>query len=92
MGQINLALEQYYCLVHMYSVRELTKESDRLPAFSGPAQRIHRCLEGEYLAGLWSCDFNRSLDWQSYRVDWIESSAYERRDLRFPIRSFLHES
>lgn len=58
-------LHEYYEMVQAYSSRMLTYDSDRLPAFSGLAQRIHTALPGEYLAGLWSYDFPRGLDWTS---------------------------
>ncbi|KAI1093445.1 HET-domain-containing protein [Rostrohypoxylon terebratum] len=59
-------LREFYGLIQMYSMKNFTKKSDRLPAFSGLARRIHKYLEGEYLAGVWGCDFNRGLDWECY--------------------------
>lgn len=78
-------LREYYDLLHMYSMRQFTKESDRLPAFSGLAQQIHKCLEGEYLAGIWSCDPDRGLHWCRYRDDMEAAGgldAGEQRGLR----------
>ncbi|KAK0616437.1 heterokaryon incompatibility protein-domain-containing protein [Immersiella caudata] len=54
-------LEEYYHLVHDYTRRLLTVVSDKLPAFSGLAQRTHRAVGGAYLAGLLSDDIKRSL-------------------------------
>ncbi|RYP60488.1 hypothetical protein DL769_008093 [Monosporascus sp. CRB-8-3] len=56
-------LMDYYDMVVSFSHREFTYDSDKLPALSGLAQRIHKVLGGEYLAGLWSADFNRGLLW-----------------------------
>ncbi|KAI1087789.1 heterokaryon incompatibility protein-domain-containing protein [Rostrohypoxylon terebratum] len=53
----------YYKLVQMYSARKLTYDSDKLPAFSGLAQRIATALPGQYLAGLWGCEISSGLDW-----------------------------
>ncbi|KAI0893396.1 heterokaryon incompatibility protein-domain-containing protein [Annulohypoxylon nitens] len=60
MGEL---LSIYYKLVQMYSARKLTYDSDKLPAFSGLAQRIATALPGQYLAGLWSCEISSGLDW-----------------------------
>jgi len=57
-------LDQYYQLVEAYSQRKLSFPSDKLPALSGIAQRLHYHLEGLYLAGLWSEDFHRGLLWK----------------------------
>ncbi|KAK3353762.1 heterokaryon incompatibility protein-domain-containing protein [Lasiosphaeria hispida] len=56
-------LLEYYDLVEEYSNRNLTFASDKLPAFSGLAHRLHSLLGGEYLAGLWSSDVKRGLLW-----------------------------
>lgn len=58
-------LVAYYELVMTYTSRRLTYDSDKLPAFSGVARLINTVLHGEYLAGLWSFDFNRGLSWHS---------------------------
>jgi hypothetical protein len=52
----------YYMLVDNYSARQLTKASDKLPAFSGIAQHFQPVL-GDYLAGLWRDDIVRGLWW-----------------------------
>lgn len=55
-------LLDYYGLVDSYSARQLTKPSDRFPAFSGIVRPLQPVL-GDYLAGLWSCDIVRGLWW-----------------------------
>ncbi|RYP80892.1 hypothetical protein DL770_006050 [Monosporascus sp. CRB-9-2] len=60
---VNNLLMDYYDMVVEFSYRKFTYDSDKLPALSGLAQRIHKVLGGEYLAGLWSADFNRGLLW-----------------------------
>ncbi|OJD37909.1 heterokaryon incompatibility protein [Diplodia corticola] len=60
---VGALLLDYYSLVNEYSHRKLTFDSDKLPAFSGLAQRLHPALGGDYLAGLWSSDLNNGLLW-----------------------------
>ncbi|ROT39006.1 HET-domain-containing protein [Sodiomyces alkalinus F11] len=59
----NAVLADYYDLVQGYSHRRLTFPSDKLPAFSGLAQRLHPKLGGDYLAGIWSADSKSGLLW-----------------------------
>ncbi|RSL59013.1 hypothetical protein CEP54_007520 [Fusarium duplospermum] len=54
----------YNEIVHPYSRRELTRHSDRLPAFSGVVKRFHEKIPHDnYLAGLWEQDITRGLLW-----------------------------
>ncbi|KAK1624048.1 heterokaryon incompatibility protein-domain-containing protein [Colletotrichum phormii] len=62
-SETNVILCDYYELVNAYSQRKLTYGSDKLPAFSGIAQRLHPVIGGDYLAGLWTSDFRRGLLW-----------------------------
>ncbi|KAL1866183.1 hypothetical protein Daus18300_006847 [Diaporthe australafricana] len=54
--------QSYYDLVERFSARKLTCPSDKLPAFSGIAQRLQSIL-GDYLAGIWRDSFARGLLW-----------------------------
>jgi hypothetical protein len=56
-------LDMYYELVKLYSNRNLTFDSDKLPALSGLSQQLHSALGGDYLAGLWSNDLLNGLCW-----------------------------
>ncbi|SPO07383.1 uncharacterized protein DNG_10077 [Cephalotrichum gorgonifer] len=56
-------LKEYYGIVTDFGDRRLTVHSDKLPALSGLAQRIHTALRGDYLAGLWSTDISGGLMW-----------------------------
>ncbi|GJD05053.1 heterokaryon incompatibility protein [Colletotrichum higginsianum] len=60
---IKIVLDDYYDLISAYSGRRLTYASDKLPAFSGLAQRLHPVIRGDYLAGVWTADFRRGLLW-----------------------------
>jgi hypothetical protein len=57
-------LEDYYHLVESFSSRTLSFPSDKLPAFSGLAQRLNHVVGGDYLAGLWSSDIENGLLWK----------------------------
>jgi len=53
--------------VDNYSQLALTYPLDRLPAFSGIAQRYSELGYGKYLAGLWERHLPDTLFWQRYR-------------------------
>lgn len=78
-------LVEYYRLVRNYSSKKLTYKSDKLPAFSSLAQRIHAALPDkcEYLAGLWSHDFLRGLIWHR-----LSSTATHSLEYRAPSWSW----
>ncbi|KAF4820045.1 hypothetical protein CGCSCA5_v004055 [Colletotrichum siamense] len=60
---IDAVFRDYSELVNAYSQRKLTYGSDKLPAFSGLAQRLHSAIGGEYLAGIWTANFRQGLLW-----------------------------
>ena len=53
----------WHDLVDTYSVRQLTYETDRLPALSGVASKIQEIVQSRYLAGLWECNLPNDLCW-----------------------------
>jgi hypothetical protein len=53
----------WYSLVSTYSGLNLTKQTDKLPAFSGMASLFGQILKDEYIAGHWREDLLRSLVW-----------------------------
>lgn len=61
-------LKRWYTIVNDYSKRHLTYYTDRLPALSGVASRIHGSLKSVYLAGLWQADLIRYLAWYRREV------------------------
>ncbi|KAI0154572.1 heterokaryon incompatibility protein-domain-containing protein [Xylariaceae sp. FL1272] len=69
-------LHEYYSLVEEYCSRLLTKDSDKLPAFSALAENIHRYLGGYYLAGLWDFDFPKGLAWWCETPDARHNTEY----------------
>ncbi|KAJ4327851.1 hypothetical protein N0V84_001661 [Fusarium piperis] len=58
----------YYSTVSSYSRRKLTFSTDKLPAFSGLAQRLQPLIGYNYLAGLWAGDIRQGLLWGAYET------------------------
>ncbi|KAI9868469.1 MAG: hypothetical protein M1813_005913 [Trichoglossum hirsutum] len=61
-------------LVTIYGTRRLTKSSDKLPAFSGIAQRYEGMLKDVYVAGLWKSRLIEDLHWSS--ESWVIPPRY----------------
>lgn len=57
-------LNAYYECVEQYTSRNLTKNTDKLPAFSGLTSALRVPELGAYLAGLWEADLVHGLDWR----------------------------
>lgn len=53
-------------LVGKYTSRSITKDSDRLPALSGIAEKFKSNKRGRYLAGIWENDLPYALAWSTY--------------------------
>lgn len=66
----------YYHLIRDYSERNLTKLSDKLPAFSALAERIHANVGGNYLAGLFTANLHSDLIWCRIRCSWVDEMKY----------------
>ncbi|PVH79651.1 HET-domain-containing protein [Cadophora sp. DSE1049] len=63
-GEQLLQRKDWLEIVRRYSSRNLTKESDKLPALSGLAHEYCARWGDEYLAGLWRQDLWRNLLWR----------------------------
>lgn len=55
--------DAWYTMVVAYSSRELSFDSDRLPALSGLANLFQRAYNSTYVAGLWKEDLKAGLAW-----------------------------
>ncbi|KAI1500542.1 heterokaryon incompatibility protein-domain-containing protein [Biscogniauxia marginata] len=66
----------YWSAVQEYSKRSLTKQGDKLPAFSGLARRLPNAAQSEYLAGMWRETVVRDICWLK------ESGTHGRRPSR----------
>ncbi|KAB2107642.1 hypothetical protein AG0111_0g4694 [Alternaria gaisen] len=56
-------LENWHTWVWEYSDRDLTYDSDRLPAIASVASCLHASLQTNYLAGLWEEELPFNLGW-----------------------------
>jgi hypothetical protein len=76
--------------VEDYSLRQLTRASDKLPALSGLAYKIHDPTMGEYLAGIWSKDLGTGLFWARHtaREELYSRPFFKCRDYRAPSWSW----
>ena len=63
-------------MVEEFTWLQLSFEEDRLPAFSGLAQRYQPLLKSEYLAGLWREKLVPDLMWFTYPQYGIEGKPY----------------
>ena len=59
----NMIRFEWQTLVEVYTKRNLTKPSDKLPAISGLAHRVPAIFRTKYCAGLWESGVRHSLDW-----------------------------
>ena len=55
--------ETWFRLIVAYTSCNLTKESDKLPALSGLASRLHELTGDHYIAGMWRSKLLRQLCW-----------------------------
>lgn len=63
----NQALQSWYMSIQtFYSVRISSVSDDRLGALSAYAREAHSVIGGDYLAGNWSVDLLRGLQWQPW--------------------------
>ena len=59
---------RWFAIVEDYTGRNLTVQSDVLPALSGLANAFQNLLRDEYCAGLWKSDIIRGMCWTLSRV------------------------
>ncbi|EXA31685.1 hypothetical protein FOVG_17007 [Fusarium oxysporum f. sp. pisi HDV247] len=78
-GQGTIDRRRWSKLVQEYSIRCLTKPSDKLPAFAGIASDFQQKVRSPYLAGLWLRDFPEGFDWYA--------SRFHHHGPRLPSRS-----
>jgi hypothetical protein len=64
----------WYSLVREYSARQLSHESDKLPALSGLADAVAKHTNYRYCAGLWWEQISTGLSWSSGPA-WVETAS-----------------
>ena len=80
-------LQIYNDLVHEYTSRKLSRETDTLPAFSAIARTFADAGLGEYCAGLWRSELVVMLCWERSNLGTdtaVRFSVAERAALKFP--------
>ncbi|KAI1022001.1 hypothetical protein LB504_007548 [Fusarium proliferatum] len=60
---MNYVWDMWNDLVTSYSRRHLTFVTDKLPALSGVASRVHKITKSRYLAGMWEDNLGVGLCW-----------------------------
>lgn len=78
----------WFRTVTQFSARQMSLESDRLPAMSGIASEFEKLVGGRYLAGLWESDILEGLAWSqrhSARAN-NEQSWEELNEVKEPVR------
>ena len=76
------AYTEWHSIVAVYTRRNLTKVSDKLPAISGVASVFQQMTRANYLAGIWDVDIHRGLLWQlplDVNSRWVAKSKAERK-------------
>jgi len=96
---ITEARYQWYELLALYTHRDLTRKTDRLPAISGIAQRYAEFLGAEYVAGLWKPWLAEELLWKqrqnvthAYRPTEYQGPSWSWAGINMPIEIELLSS
>jgi len=91
-GSLREALDTWYKLVSDYTGRNLTRQSDKLPAISSLASLFADHFGLSYLAGIWQEDFRRGLLWEApysqNDYDVFETDGTKRKGQRAQLPSF----
>lgn len=76
-------------LIREYSRRKLSRSDDKLPALSGLAMKFEHLIQGEYLAGLWSCWLPTHLLWKITGPSGSGKDQHDSGPWRAPTWSWL---
>ncbi|EPE32864.1 hypothetical protein GLAREA_05876 [Glarea lozoyensis ATCC 20868] len=79
----------WYALLREFRRRELTYESDSLPAMSGLAREFASITKDEYLGGLWKSDLFRGLGWGYAKKSTIVTRGVRSRSASSPLSQDL---
>ena len=88
----------YMYLVPVYSARQLTFFSDRLPAISSIARALHRQTNSDYLAGIWAEEIAMGLAWSpnftkgapEVRPEVTPRPSWSWQSYKFPVQWKMH--
>jgi Heterokaryon incompatibility protein (HET) len=76
----------WHKLVETYSIRELSFETDRLPALSGTANRVNSITQSNYLAGIWKEALPLDLCWS------VDRTASLSSEVKIPSSQYIAPS
>lgn len=79
---------RWYAIVKDFTGRNLTVQTDVLPALSGIAAAFQNLLQDDYCAGLWRRDIVRGLCWSRHVFPKMISDGQEQRDTNLPSWSW----
>ena len=77
-------LVNWYSMVRVYSLRKLTRKSDKLPAISGMAAIVSERISSPYVVGLWKDTLLFDLQWETF-----PSMSKEQHRLLRASRTYL---
>jgi len=76
-NDLDMVIEQWASVVHVYSKGALTCKTDKLVALAGLASHMHRDIEVQYVAGLWDrMSFAWQLMWHATGPDSLPPEQY----------------
>ena len=79
---------QWYAIIKDFTGRNLTVQTDVLPALSGIAAAFQNLLQDDYCAGLWRNDIVRGLCWSRHAFPKMLSNGQEQKDTNMPSWSW----
>ncbi|KAG7005722.1 hypothetical protein G7Y79_00018g045290 [Physcia stellaris] len=79
---------RWYAIVRDFTGRNLTVQTDVLPALSGIAAAFQNLLQDDYCAGLWRHDIVRGLCWTRDVFPKMLSNGQEQKDANLPSWSW----
>jgi len=87
--------DEWYALVISYIARQITKDTDLLPAISGLAAYFQHAIEDKYVAGLWSDDLLVGLlwsvdPWSAQKIQAMQTPSWSWACLRTKALTFWH--
>lgn len=90
-NRLSVICRPYFDIIgEQYSQRELTRDSDKLPALAGLARAVYPAIKSRYLAGLWLEHIHIGLAWQisTMRSEQLGSSYFKRLSNGCPSWSY----
>jgi hypothetical protein len=88
-NDVETSVFRWYTMVYHYTERELSFQSDKLPAISGLAEAFEEVTELKgYVAGLWESDLVEGLLWSVRRTFEFSDDAWTSKTYKAPSWSW----